>query len=246
MMSRLSVCMATHNGGRYIAQQLESILRQLEPDDELIISDDSSTDDTTDIIRSFRDGRIQLMEGNTFYNPTFNFENALKYADGEIIALSDQDDVWLDGKVTAIREAVNASTDRYFMVILNGLIVAEQDKCRPRTIAEQTGARNGLLRNLFDSSYIGCCMAFKRELLDLALPFPASLSRHDWWLGLLNEIYGTVRFVDTLTIKYRRHDATVTDLPKRIRSFEQITCRFKMAYHVAAKFLSISRHGSKE
>jgi glycosyltransferase involved in cell wall biosynthesis len=238
--------MATHNGGRFIAQQLESILRQLEPEDELIISDDSSTDDTTDIIRSFRDGRIRLFEGNTFYDPTFNFENALKNASGDIIALSDQDDVWLDGKVDAIRSAVDVSTDRYFMVILNGLIVEERENSRPRTIAEQTGAKNGLLRNLFDSSYIGCCMAFKRELLDLALPFPGSLSRHDWWLGLLNEIYGTVRFVDTLTIQYRRHDATVTDLPKRIRSFEQITCRCKMAYHVAVRCFSISRHRNKE
>jgi len=240
MMSRMSVCMATRNGGRFIAEQLESILRQLEPDDEVIISDDSSTDDTIAVIRSFKDERIRLFEGNRSYNPTFNFENAIRNASGDIIALSDQDDIWLDGKVAVVKKTVTASTERFFMVILNGLIIDDAENIHPRTIAEQTGAANGVLRNLFDSSYIGCCMAFKRDLLEIALPFPKTVPMHDWWMGLLNEIYGTVRFIDTITIRYRRHGETFTDLPKRVRSFDQITCRCLMAWHIAARFISYS------
>lgn len=73
---RISVCMATHNGERFIRHQLESILCQLSADDELIISDDSSTDGTVGIINGFGDSRIRLFRDNTFYSPIFNFENA--------------------------------------------------------------------------------------------------------------------------------------------------------------------------
>ncbi len=88
--NKISVCMATHNGGRYLRQQLESILRQLGPDDEVVISDDSSTDNTLAIINCFADPRICTLTNNTFSSPIFNFENALKHATGEIIVLSDQ------------------------------------------------------------------------------------------------------------------------------------------------------------
>jgi glycosyltransferase involved in cell wall biosynthesis len=96
---RISVCMATHNGARFIRRQLETILTQLAPGDEVVISDDSSTDGTLEIIDSFDDPRIRLFTGNTFFGPIFNFENALRKAMGEIIVLADQDDIWLDGKV---------------------------------------------------------------------------------------------------------------------------------------------------
>jgi len=87
---KISVCMATRNGGRYLRQQLASILTQPGPTDEVIISDDSSTDDTLAIINSMADPRIRLFTNNTFYSPIFNFENALKQATGEIIVLADQ------------------------------------------------------------------------------------------------------------------------------------------------------------
>ncbi len=94
---KISVCLASYNGEKYIAEQLESILKQLGERDELIISDDSSTDQTLAIIDRFHDRRLRVFPGNSFYNPIFNFENALKQATGEVIALSDQDDV-LAGK----------------------------------------------------------------------------------------------------------------------------------------------------
>jgi glycosyltransferase involved in cell wall biosynthesis len=65
----ISVCMATYNGEKYIRSQLDSILHQLAPDDELVVSDDSSTDGTVGIIRDFTDQRIRLLENNTFYSP---------------------------------------------------------------------------------------------------------------------------------------------------------------------------------
>ena len=94
----VSVCMATYNGGKYIKEQIDSILGQLSNNDELIISDDNSTDDTVDIINRISDSRVRL-----FFNKqkgyTNNFENALKQVRGDIIFLSDQDDIWMDNKV---------------------------------------------------------------------------------------------------------------------------------------------------
>ena len=96
----ISVCMATYNGERFIVGQIRSILSQLNADDELIISDDGSTDDTTILIEGIGDKRITLLNGG-FHSPIKNFENAIKHAKGDVVYLSDQDDLWLPGRVEA-------------------------------------------------------------------------------------------------------------------------------------------------
>ena len=87
MGAMVSVCMATCNGSRYIRAQLESILEQLGPEDELIISDDASTDDTLDIVGSYGDPRIIILSGTEFPSPVRNFEQALRHARGGIVVL---------------------------------------------------------------------------------------------------------------------------------------------------------------
>jgi hypothetical protein len=69
----------------------------------------------------------------------------------------------------------------------------------------QLRPNKGLARNLIRNSYIGCCMAFKRSVLDAALPFPANLPMHDWWIGLVGEMVGSVTFVNEPLLLYRRH-----------------------------------------
>ena len=103
--------MATYNGEKFIREQIASILPQLNLEDELIISDDNSSDDTVEIIRSFKDARIQLLHHSPC-GVAWNFENALKQAKGEYIFLADQDDVWLPGKVDAVmKEFRNGNYD---------------------------------------------------------------------------------------------------------------------------------------
>ena len=93
-----SVCMATYNGEKYIREQLESIIPQLRDDDELVVSDDASTDSTLDIVRSYNDPRIKIFQ-NENHGVAHNFENALRHASGDILYFADQDDVWLPGKL---------------------------------------------------------------------------------------------------------------------------------------------------
>lgn len=95
----ISVCMATYNGEKYIEQQIASILAQLSENDELIVSDDGSSDHTTDILARYgTDRRIRVLHGG-FHSPIYNFEHAIKQAQGDYIFMADQDDVWLPGRV---------------------------------------------------------------------------------------------------------------------------------------------------
>ena len=91
----ISVCIATYNGEKYIKEQLLSILPQLGKKDEVIISDDHSTDNTLDIVKGLNDNRIKIVMNNREKGYTSNFENALSYAIGDYIFLSDQDDIWM-------------------------------------------------------------------------------------------------------------------------------------------------------
>ena len=104
----ISIAMATYNGEKYIKDQLDSILVQLGKDDEIIISDDKSTDQTTEIIKKYikEDSRIKLLEGpqKGFVK---NFENALLNCSNEIIFLCDQDDIWLENKKEKVLEKKN-------------------------------------------------------------------------------------------------------------------------------------------
>ena len=102
----LSVCMATYNGEKYIREQLDSILVQLSKEDEVVISDDSSTDRTVAIIKEFRDDRIVLFENQKFRSPVFNFQNSLNHAKNDIIILSDQDDIWKSDKVEVLMQYI--------------------------------------------------------------------------------------------------------------------------------------------
>ena len=102
----ISVCIATHNGEQYIKEQLDSILCQLLSEDEVVISDDGSTDSTLEIIKGYNDPRIKIFNfkqpsktSHTHIYASRNFENALKHAKGEYIFLSDQDDIWMPSKV---------------------------------------------------------------------------------------------------------------------------------------------------
>src|SRR5690606_17055698 len=107
---KISVCIPTYNGEKYIKAQLESILVQLKPEDEVIISDDSSTDNTIEVIKLFADQRIKLFTNNKFKSPKFNLENALSKATGDIFFLADQDDIWEKDKIFTLKEHLKSHT----------------------------------------------------------------------------------------------------------------------------------------
>lgn len=234
--SRISVCMATFNGEQFIREQLESILHQLGPEDEVIISDDSSTDGTVAVIKGIADSRVKLSEGRTFHSPIFNFEHTLEKVTGEIIVLADQDDVWLDNKVAVIREKFDQQQKRPYLIALDGYVVDERETIIHPSIFAAIKAGPGFLKNIYTNRYMGCCLAFSRDLLAAALPFPRRIAMHDMWLGQLCELVGETEFVPEKTIKYRRHGASQTDFTIRFQPLVQISRRFWLACHLMLRW----------
>lgn len=204
----ISVCMATYNGGRYLKEQLDSILAQLGRYDEVIISDDSSMDGTLEIIESYRDNRIVILPNQKFHSPIFNFENALKYANGDYIFLSDQDDIWEIDKVKVMLLYLS----QYSLVVSNCSIIDKDGNLIRESYFNNEVHKTGVLKNLVHNNYLGCCMAFRREVLNIALPFPSKIAMHDIWLGLCASTFFSTVFIPNKLICYRRHgnNASVT------------------------------------
>jgi len=242
---RISVCMATHNGAAYLGEQLRSILGQLAPDDEVVISDDSSTDATVAIIKAFADPRIRLYEHNTFFSPIFNFEHALQQATGEIIILADQDDVWLDNKVATIVEHLPARARVPWLLVLDGVVIDAGGRQIAASIFQKLGSGPGVVKNVYDNTYLGCCLAFSRDLLAIALPFPRTIPMHDMWLGLLCNLWGRVEFVPVKTIGYRKHPGSMTDFRIRFQPCVQIRRRFWLIWHLVVRSLRHWRRGKE-
>ena len=200
---KISVCMATYNGEQYIEAQIKSILVQLQENDELIISDDKSNDRTLEIISNLNDHRINVFinEGEKGY--TKNFENALVNAKGDIIFLADQDDVWTSCKVEIILKGLEESD----MIISNATIVSSDLKIINSSHFDLYRVKNGFLHNFIKTRYIGACMAFRKDVLIKALPFPKyqKYCAHDYWITLVGEIFFKVALEDTPLLLYRRH-----------------------------------------
>lgn len=209
----ISVCLAAYNGERYIGEQLRSILDQLGSGDEVVVSDDGSTDGTVAVVEALHDSRIRLVHHtdrasypHTFDYTTHNFEHALRHARGELIFLSDQDDVWLPDKVRLMAEALHEA----LLTVSDCRVTDVGLRVTYPSYFAFNGSRPGFWRNLAHNSFLGSCMAFRRELLDRALPFPRDSVPHDIWLGLLATRLGTVRFVPEPLMLYRRHDLAVS------------------------------------
>jgi len=121
----LSVCMATYNGSRFLPRQLETILPQLGPEDELIVSDDASTDGTPELVRELCGERVKLLHG-CFRSPVLNFEHALRQARGEVLVLADQDDIWCENKLPLVRERFAGRTHERLLVLFDGRVIDER------------------------------------------------------------------------------------------------------------------------
>lgn len=205
----ISVCMATYNGEKYIKEQLDSILKQISDSDEIIISDDGSTDNTVEIIKLYQESNrnIKLVEGPR-KGLIKNFENALNLSRGEIIFLSDQDDIWVEGKVERVMKEFEKTA--VSLILHDAYIVDSEGKIIESSFYKHRGSKPGLISNIVKNSYLGCCMAFKRELLNECLPFPAKIEMHDWWIGLMGEKFGKVTFIHKQYLMYRRHGDNVS------------------------------------
>lgn len=207
-MKKISVCMAVFNGEKYIQEQISSILEQLSPFDELIVSDDGSKDKTLEIIKAFGDDRIKIVFNECAKGYSGNFENSINNSTGDIIFLSDQDDVWIAGRVGRMVDVL-ADCD---LVVCNAEYVDQYLKPLNQTLFMLRGGKEGFWSNIYKLRYLGACMAFRRGIFERLLPFPENkiLCPHDMWIALIGEFYFRVKTIETPLILYRRHAETAS------------------------------------
>ena len=205
----ISVCIATYNGERYIKEQLESILKQIRENDEVIISDDGSKDRTKAIIDEIADKRVHYYINRGRHGFTHNFENALRNAKGDYIFLSDQDDIWMDNKVNRVMKALESAD----FVTHDCITVDAQMNVISKSRFQDFHVKSGFLNHFIRSRYLGCCMAFNRKILDAIVPFPKNdfLVEHDIWIAAVAFLYFKAKVLREQLIYYRRHGNNVSD-----------------------------------
>jgi len=235
----ISVALTTFNGEAFIEAQIRSILSQLGPGDEVIVSDDGSSDRTLEILKNLGDPRVQIYHSDA-RNLVRNFQNALTKTSGDFIFLSDQDDVWKPGKV---EKCLKALEDGAGLVVSDCTLIDQKGAVIADSYYALKPPRQGLVANLYKNSFIGCCMAFRRSVLKSALPFPSTIAMHDWWIGSVALATGEpVVFLTDKLVLYRRHGKALstTGFQSTLPWSRRFADRANLASRVALRRLGLA------
>lgn len=213
---RISVAMCTFQGERYLEEQLESIAQQTRPPDELLVCDDGSADGTLAILDRFQTRvpfPVRLQVNEERLGPTKNFEQAISSCEGDLIFLSDQDDVWHRKKLQVLT-AVLSSAPNSGAVFSNAEVVDERSAPRGYSVWEAVGytprlqrrlVREGALGVLLKRNVVGgMTLGFRSRFRQLILPMPGDWF-HDCWIPLLIAAVADVVMVPDRLVRYRQH-----------------------------------------
>lgn len=206
----ISVAMATYNGEKYIKEQLDSILKQLKERDEVVISDDGSSDNTLSIVESYKDKRIKVIDGPK-KGVKQNFANAIENCTKKYIFLADQDDIWENSKVEKVLDTFEREK---CICVVHDCVAFDSDtnKIVLDSFYDFRKSKSGICKNIWKNSYIGCCMAFDSIIKEKILPIPDNIEMHDQWIGILAEKCGKSVFVRDKLLRYRRHENNVSEM----------------------------------
>ena len=231
----VSVAMATYNGAKYLREQIESVLNQLNMGDELIISDDGSTDETVNIINSYTsDKRVYFYKNPSKVKGVItNFENAISMTTQEIVFLCDQDDVWLPNKIS--RMCLEFENSKVGLVISSVRTVDAHLNDVQDTPLNKGHYKRGVARNLIKNTYMGCCMAFRRELKEVVIPFPKNIPMHDSWIGMLAELNEiNISYIPEKLMLYRRHSNSVI-VNNKTNLLKKMNERYRLFYNLCLR-----------
>jgi len=206
----VSIAMATHNGAEHLAPQLESVVEQLRPADELVIVDDCSSDRTMSMLEAVSHSGVRILRNERRSGILRTFERALATTCHDIVFLCDQDDIWLPGKRDAFVAAFLHDPD-CTVVVSDAQVIDGQGKLISQSfMRDRGGFRPGLWATLYRNRLLGCSMALRRKVVNLAVPIPSYVPMHDMWLGLLGGAVGRVRYLPAAYLQYRRHGRNAT------------------------------------
>lgn len=213
----IAVCLASYNGATFIRAQLESILSELGSDDVVFISDDGSTDGTITEIERIGDPRIILFRNPKNLGYIRNFESAASRINADYIFFSDQDDLWVPGRVTEMITALCREKKN----ILFGTFDLIGDVPAPSVVANRIMRADSPLGNLVklflgrpQFPYYGSSMVLTAVAKSYVFPIPVSGISHDVWAALLGNLKNDVVHLQSVVTLRRLHGNNLTD-PKR-------------------------------
>lgn len=221
----ISVALATYNGEEFLPRQLESLLAQSRLPDEIVIVDDGSRDGTVAILQEFRVNSqvpVKLFLTGENSGVLAAFQQALEFCEGDIIALCDQDDLWLPNKLRTLEVALSHNGQAPFAFSNANLIkgndsfypVALWDEKSLDSVARERIAKGDGFELMLNCSVItGCTMAFRGCYLPLVTPMPPpGPLLHDAWISLLLTAIGRPAIVEEKLLSYRHHSAQYTEV----------------------------------
>ncbi|BBN22916.1 glycosyltransferase family 2 protein [Streptococcus agalactiae] len=212
---KVNILMATYNGEKFLAQQIESIQKQTFKEWNLLIRDDGSSDKTCDIIRNFtaKDSRIRFINENEHHNLGVikSFFTLVNYEVADFYFFSDQDDVWLPEKLSVSLEAAKHKASDVPLLVYTDLKVVNQELniLQDSMIRAQSHyANTTLLPELTENTVTGGTMMINHALAEKWFT-PNDILMHDWFLALLAASLGEIIYLDLPTQLYRQHDNNV-------------------------------------
>lgn len=211
---KISIALCTYNGEKFLSKQLESFLKQSRLPDELIICDDLSKDATIEIIEDFAKNspfEVKLFRNEKNLGSTKNFEKAISLCTGDIIFLSDQDDIWLPEKIAKIEEIFLENAE-VGLIFSNAEIIDEKDQTLHQNLLSLTFGKEERDRDFFEilvrqNVITGATLAFRSKFRKDFIPIPNDLVMiHDGWISLVIASKAKVYLLDENLIKYRKHE----------------------------------------
>ncbi|MCR8558593.1 glycosyltransferase family 2 protein [Mucilaginibacter sp. BJC16-A38] len=237
----VSIALCTYNGAKYLAEQLDSLIGQTYKSIEIIVVDDCSTDETYSILTAYADKypQFKIHRNDNNLGFTGNFERAVSLCNGGLIALCDQDDVWMLDKIALQVEAIGDS----LLIYHDSEFVHEDGSSMDRKMSDLMNLYRGDDPEafLFFNCVSGHAVLMRRELLQDALPLKKEFF-HDWWLAYVATNIGKIDFIPQCLVKYRQHNKSDTNILKikreknayRFDSIQKIEREYKWLGYCAA------------
>lgn len=240
MNDTVEILMATYNGEKYVAAQIDSILSQTYKNFKLIIRDDNSTDDTLAVIKSFaeKDSRISVIVGQKNLGPVFNFRELMSLDNSyDYTMFCDQDDVWKKDKIertlAKMKELESIYAESPILVYTKKQCV---DEYLHDIILKEHKYENSLFSVLCQNHIYGCTMMLNKKLKDLSANYPNYVVNHDYWVALNAAAFGIICELDYKSILYRMHNGNVTggannlSMQYKIKNFKKINLSLEKTF----------------
>jgi glycosyltransferase involved in cell wall biosynthesis len=238
----ISIAMATYNGVRFLAEQIDSIISQTYSDFELIVCDDCSKDNTFALLVEYqkKDRRIHVFENEVNLGFKKNFEKAVGLCKGDFIAFCDQDDIWTENHLEVLVKNIGNKDlicGKAELVDENGISlgVSTSECFIPHAPSDD---KSEVFEQLLYSNFVqGTAAMISRNLVQYLFPIPDCVRFHDWWAASISCLHNGLTYVDEVVLKYRQHGTNVTTT-KKYSPLESIVTSVKRVFKKSDKLLN--------